>query len=142
MGASIGEPAVQSVALVVVFVLGGTDQFVDELGGDHLPCPTAGLRAAQSPQLIIHTRQQRDCLTASAGSRRVSLKQRKRSDPVERGSDKHGPKQDDALEKELEGLLRGNHPTRAEEALDAEPPADDDPAVLRPESPGPGDEPD
>lgn len=60
---------------------------------------------------------------------------------MERGSDKHGPKQDDALEKEMEGFLQGGHPTRAEEALDAEPPADDDPSVLRPEPPRPCDEP-
>ena len=46
-----------------------------------------------------------------------------------RGSDKHGPMKDDALEKEQEGRLRGNHPTRADESLDAEPPADDDPEV-------------
>ncbi|GAA4833001.1 hypothetical protein [Saccharopolyspora rosea] len=54
-----------------------------------------------------------------------------------RGSDKHGPRQDDALEKELEGRLRGNHPTRADEALDAEPPADDDPDAERPQRPPP-----
>lgn len=59
---------------------------------------------------------------------------------MERGSDKHGPKQDDALEKDMGGFLQGDHPTRAEEDLDAEPPADDDPAVLRPEPPHPGDE--
>ncbi|GAA2786913.1 hypothetical protein [Saccharopolyspora taberi] len=46
---------------------------------------------------------------------------------MERGSDKHSPMKDDVLEKEQEGRLRGKHPTRAEEALDAEPPADDDP---------------
>lgn len=61
---------------------------------------------------------------------------------MERGSDKHGPRQDDDLEQEVRGLVQGNHPTRAEEALDAEPPADDDPAMLRPEPPKPGDEPD
>ncbi|CAM03426.1 hypothetical protein A8924_4550 [Saccharopolyspora erythraea NRRL 2338] len=44
-----------------------------------------------------------------------------------RGSDKHSPMKDDELEKEMEGRLRGNHPTRADESLDAEPPADDDP---------------
>lgn len=48
-----------------------------------------------------------------------------------RGSDKHGPMQDDALEKEMMGHLQGNHPTRAEEELDSEPPADDDPDVWR-----------
>ena len=53
---------------------------------------------------------------------------------MERGSDKHSPRQDDALEKEIGGFLQGNHPTRSDEALDAEPPADDDPAASRPES--------
>lgn len=56
-----------------------------------------------------------------------------------RGSDKHGPMRDDERKKEIEGLLRGNHPTRADEALDAEPPADDDPDVLRPDRPEPAD---
>ncbi|WP_345366336.1 hypothetical protein [Saccharopolyspora cebuensis] len=58
---------------------------------------------------------------------------------MERESGKHGARQDDAMEKELEGMLRGNHPTRAEEFLDAEPPADDDPdapLAERPERPG------
>ncbi len=54
---------------------------------------------------------------------------------MERGSDKHGPAQDDALEKEMTGFLQGDHPTRAEEGLDTEPPADDDPEVLRPGPP-------
>lgn len=53
---------------------------------------------------------------------------------TERRSDKQGPWKDDAREKEIRGLLQGGHPTRAEEALDAEPPADDDPDV-RPERP-------
>ncbi|GAA2346451.1 hypothetical protein GCM10009854_24230 [Saccharopolyspora halophila] len=58
-----------------------------------------------------------------------------------RGSDKHGPMQDDALEKEQEGRLRGNHPTRADESLDAEPPADDTPEVEnRPLPPDGGEE--
>lgn len=56
-----------------------------------------------------------------------------------RGSDKQGPMRDDARKKEIEGLLQGNHPTRADEALDAEPPADDDPDVLRPDWPDPAD---
>lgn len=50
---------------------------------------------------------------------------------MKRGSDKHGPMKDDALEKEVEGLIQGSHPTRAEEALDSEPPADDDPEAFR-----------
>src|SRR5690606_10024165 len=41
--------------------------------------------------------------------------------------------------KEIEGMLRGNHPTRAEESHDSEPPADDDLSVTeqvqRPERP-------
>lgn len=51
---------------------------------------------------------------------------------VERSSGKHGARKDDALEKEMEGFLQGSHPTRAEESLDAEPPADDDPEIVRP----------
>lgn len=43
-----------------------------------------------------------------------------------RESDKHGPRKDDELEKEMEGHLRSGHPTRADESLEAEPPADDD----------------
>ncbi|GAB2671120.1 hypothetical protein GCM10027271_34440 [Saccharopolyspora gloriosae] len=57
---------------------------------------------------------------------------------MQRGSDKHGPAQDDALEADVRGMLQGNHPTRAQEELDAEPPADDDPAVLQ--SPAPEDD--
>lgn len=44
----------------------------------------------------------------------------------DRESDKHGPRQDDQLKHELEGMLRGAGPTRAEEWRDPEPPADDD----------------
>ena len=50
---------------------------------------------------------------------------------MQRGSDKHGPRQDEQLQHELEGTLRANRPTRAHEWLDPEPPADDDPEVLR-----------
>ena len=46
---------------------------------------------------------------------------------MERGSAKHSPRQDEALAEEVEGLIRGNGPTRAEEWKDPEPPADDDP---------------
>ena len=45
---------------------------------------------------------------------------------MQRGSDKHGPRLDDELEHELEGTVRANRPTRAEEWRDPEPPADDD----------------
>nr|WP_245857065.1 hypothetical protein [Actinoalloteichus hoggarensis] len=48
---------------------------------------------------------------------------------MQRGSDKHGARLDDELSSEVEGLTRANRGTRAEEALDPEPPADDDPAV-------------
>ena len=54
---------------------------------------------------------------------------------MERGSDKHGPRVDEELEHELQGMLKANRPTRAEEWRDPEPPADDDPAELGPIDP-------
>jgi hypothetical protein len=45
---------------------------------------------------------------------------------VERGSDKHGPRQDDRLKAELNGML-GSAGGHREEWVDPEPPADDDP---------------
>ena len=48
---------------------------------------------------------------------------------MHRESDKHGPLADEELKHELEGTLRGNRPSRAEEWRDPEPPADDDPQV-------------
>ncbi|WP_374022130.1 hypothetical protein [Mycobacterium sp. HNNTM2301] len=48
---------------------------------------------------------------------------------MERGSSKHSPREDDELKHELDGTLRGNRPSRAEEWHDPEPPADDDPDV-------------
>jgi hypothetical protein len=48
---------------------------------------------------------------------------------MERGSSKHSPREDDELKHELDGMLRGNRPSRAEEWRDPEPPADDDPDV-------------
>jgi hypothetical protein len=36
-------------------------------------------------------------------------------------SDKHGPRLDDEMKHETEGLVRGDHPTRAEEFKDPEP---------------------
>ncbi|WP_197420431.1 hypothetical protein [Mycobacterium sp. NAZ190054] len=48
---------------------------------------------------------------------------------MERGSSKHGPREDDALKDELRGTLQGNRSSRAEEWREAEPPADDDPDV-------------
>ncbi|BDT87524.1 hypothetical protein GV791_10025 [Nocardia cyriacigeorgica] len=62
---------------------------------------------------------------------------------MERGSSKHGPKRDDELAHELQGTIRGNRSSRAEEWRDPEPPADDDPDLqVRPElSESPPDEP-
>jgi hypothetical protein len=48
---------------------------------------------------------------------------------MRRESDLHSPREDDELKAELDGTLRGNGPTRAEEGRDAEGPADDDPDV-------------
>ncbi|MEN3269326.1 hypothetical protein [Pseudonocardia sp.] len=45
---------------------------------------------------------------------------------MERGSSKHGPRQDDALAEELAGQL-GPGGSNREEWADPEPPADDDP---------------
>ena len=52
-----------------------------------------------------------------------------RKQAVQRGSDKHGARQDDALAREVEGMIRGTGPTNAEEWKDPEPPADDDPEL-------------
>lgn len=59
---------------------------------------------------------------------------------IHRESSKHGPVHDDELKHELEGTLRANRSSRAEEWRDPEPPADDDPNVPpfaddRPEEP-------
>jgi CBS domain-containing protein len=51
---------------------------------------------------------------------------------VQRGSDKHGPVQDDQLKRELRGLEQANRPTRAQEWRDPEPPAGDDPELRDP----------
>ncbi|WP_199430501.1 hypothetical protein [Qaidamihabitans albus] len=48
---------------------------------------------------------------------------------MHRESDRHSPREDDELKSELQGMLKGNRPSRAEEWRDPEPPADDDPAV-------------
>ncbi|MCK1797440.1 DUF2795 domain-containing protein [Streptomyces sp. XM4193] len=48
---------------------------------------------------------------------------------MQRQSDKHSALRDDELKQEVEGRMRSGHPTRADEALDAEPPADDDPVL-------------
>ncbi|MDQ4010619.1 MAG: hypothetical protein M3228_07980 [Actinomycetota bacterium] len=48
---------------------------------------------------------------------------------MQRGSDKNSARKDDALARDVEGMLRGNGPTHAEEWKDPEPPADDDPVL-------------
>ncbi|SFB63969.1 hypothetical protein SAMN05216266_1398 [Amycolatopsis marina] len=48
---------------------------------------------------------------------------------MHRESDQHGPREDDQLKAEMQGMLQSNRPSRAEEWRDPEPPADDDPAV-------------
>ncbi len=48
---------------------------------------------------------------------------------MERGSDKHSPRQDDALAHEVEGMMRAGRSTRAEEWRDAEPSGEDQPDV-------------
>lgn len=61
---------------------------------------------------------------------------------MERGSDKHGAREDDELKREVEGMVRSNRPAQAEEWNDPEPPADDDPPIAQgaaPEEP-PGSE--
>jgi hypothetical protein len=54
---------------------------------------------------------------------------------MQRGSDKHSPRVDDELEHEMEGAIRANRPTRAQESRDAEPPADDDTRQFGPRDP-------
>jgi hypothetical protein len=50
-------------------------------------------------------------------------------------SDKHGPRQDDELKHETEGLVRSGHATRVEEWRDPEPSGEDQPdADLAPSS--------
>jgi hypothetical protein len=48
---------------------------------------------------------------------------------MERGSDKHGARMDDALESEVRGLVRAGHETRGEEWKSAEPSGEDQPDV-------------
>lgn len=45
----------------------------------------------------------------------------------QRGSDRLSPLRDDEMKHELEGMLRSDHATRAEEWRDPEPSAEDDP---------------
>ena len=44
---------------------------------------------------------------------------------IERSSDKHGPLRDDALKKEVAGMMRAGRPTRVEEWRDPEPVEDE-----------------
>jgi hypothetical protein len=50
---------------------------------------------------------------------------------MERGSDKHGARVDDALEAEVRGMLQAGRDTRAEEWNSAEPSGEDQPDVDR-----------
>lgn len=50
---------------------------------------------------------------------------------MERGSDKHSPRMDDALAHETEGLVRAGRDTHAEEWKSAEPSGEDEPDVDR-----------
>jgi hypothetical protein len=53
---------------------------------------------------------------------------------MERGNSKVGPRLDEELKHETEGLIRGGHGTHAEEWKEAEPSGEDQPIVgLRPE---------
>lgn len=47
----------------------------------------------------------------------------------QRGPDHINPQRDDHLKQQMQGRLKGRHPTRAEEWHEPEPSADDDPAV-------------
>ncbi|QBI52050.1 hypothetical protein [Streptomonospora litoralis] len=61
-------------------------------------------------------------------------------------SDKHGPKLDDEIEKEIQGMLKGDKPTRAEEEHETEPTVTDegeaanDPAAIDSDAELPEDE--
>jgi hypothetical protein len=60
---------------------------------------------------------------------------------MQRGSDTHGPRLDDEMAHEVEGMVRGNRPSRAEEWRDPEPAAEDDPDVRGWHAAPPTDEP-
>ncbi|MDA8369118.1 MAG: hypothetical protein M0026_04540 [Nocardiopsaceae bacterium] len=45
---------------------------------------------------------------------------------MERGSSKHGPRVDDQMAGEIEGVVRSGHPTRAQEGREPEPVVNDD----------------
>jgi hypothetical protein len=46
---------------------------------------------------------------------------------MERGSDKHSPRLDEELDREVEGMMRAERPTRAEEWKEPEPAGEDQP---------------
>lgn len=50
---------------------------------------------------------------------------------MQRGSDKHGPRVDEALSGEVEGMIRAGRETRAEEWKSGEPSGEDQPDVDR-----------
>jgi len=50
---------------------------------------------------------------------------RDEEESMDRSSDKHGPRLDDEMKKEVEGQVRSGRPTRAEEWHDPEPPEDE-----------------
>ncbi len=50
---------------------------------------------------------------------------------MERGSDKHGPRLDEALEREVEGLVRSGRSPRAEDWREPEPSGEDEPDADR-----------
>ena len=50
---------------------------------------------------------------------------------MERGSDKHGPRLDDALGREVEGLVRSGRSPRAEDWREPEPSGEDEPDTDR-----------
>jgi hypothetical protein len=54
---------------------------------------------------------------------------------IDRGSDKHGPRQDEELAHEVEGLTRAGRPTHSEEWKQKEPSGEDQPEVgVRPDA--------
>ncbi len=54
---------------------------------------------------------------------------------MQRGSDKHSAREDDALAHDVESMLRGTGPNHAQEWKDPEAPADDDPELEWPPEP-------
>lgn len=59
----------------------------------------------------------------------------------QRGSDQYSPRRDDEMKHELQGMLRGERPSRTEEWHDPEPAADDDPPLADgPVRPGTGED--